>query len=268
MAKASLVASLLGSLLGTIALLGWAALEHGAGSSLVNQISAFLLVWLVGTVIGVAIGCAVGLPLLLGFGQWIAKHPIVGTLLLGLIGVGLGSIMSDAQISPAPELFGGIIGALHPIIWVARNGQFRKALAVAGGSVIAIPVILWISEDAVNLHSSRAEFDRLCDDGNGMIEELDYQTGLARKRRGWYEGDWFQARPDRSLYKQVVWVKQDERTILEVTDFVFAPEGVLAELSGGRRMARHCGSEAGSGETRLLQSLGLGEKPELSELRF
>ena len=266
--RVSASASLLGSIFGTIVLL---VPNSETIADFFKGLLISPLILLVGLVFSLPTGLAFGLPILRLFGSAIHRRPAVWTVLLGLVGAGAGWVigLTDAGgLEGAPLYFGGFIGALHALLFAKSMGSPNARLAMALVAAVAlVPAICVLAADAYNLHASKQQFERACSERSGYLGRLnddvdpDQMLGL---RQG--KGSWYRQGRHSSLYARRSAIRTGERAVLFANDYAYVPQGIVATLTGGRRIARHCLSEITGPQSELMREHGLGQRPTLSDL--
>ena len=264
-ALTSLTASAVGTIFGSILYGLWEG-QGELGALLFAPFVAFI-----GAFFAIPIGMVVGCLLLWIGGRTIAASPLMGSLVLGLLGLVLGSAAGDLLdargIEPAPCIFGSIVGSLHGIFWAARAGVARlRVLAASLACATLIPAIVVLAEDGWNLRDSEYMFGEYCNDGAGLATVINPgEHKLASDRRP-TDGKWYNQRRWRSLYRRRDVIELPEGRRLIATDFAYVPQGIFATLTGGKRVSRHCLSEAQSPAARFARQHGAGRRPTLGDL--
>ena len=262
----SLTASAVGTIFGSI----FYVLKNGQGD--IGALVIAPLIALVGGVFAIPIGIVVGcLSLWIG-GRAIAASPMLGSLALGLLGLVLGGVagelLDSRGIESAPYVFGSIIGSLHGIFWSSRVGVARlRVLAASLACATLIPGMVVLAEDGWNLRESEQKFNEYCSGREANLATVinPGQRKLASDRR-LNDGKWYNQRRWRSLYRRSDVIDLPEGRRLLATDFAYVPQGIFAALTGGKRVSRHCLSEAQSPDARFARQHGAGRRPTLADL--
>lgn len=264
-ALTSFAASATGTIIGSVIYALW----DGRGDAGALVIAPLIAV--VGGLFAIPIGMVVGCSSLWIGGRAIAASPVLGSLTLGFLGLVLGGIaghlLDTRGIEPAPYVFGSIIGSLHGIFWAARAGAGRaRAIAASLACATIIPGSVVLAEDGWNLRESKYTFEEYCNGGASLATVINPgEHRLASDRRP-SDGKWHNQRQWRSLYRRRDVIDLPEGRRLIATDFAYVPQGIFATLTGGKRVSRHCLSEARSPAARFARQHGAGRRPTLADL--
>ena len=265
-AGTSFAASAVGTLLGSIVYM----LREAEG-----DFAALLyapLIALVGGFFALPAGLLVGGLCLWFGGRAIAASPIASSLGLGVLGLVLGALAGELldmrPFKPAPYLFGSIIGSLHGILWAARSGAAKgRILASAAACATLVPGIALLAEDGWNLRESERKFEEYCHEGGSSLARvLEPEEQRLFDDRDLFKGKWYNQRRWRSLYRRSDLIDLPGGSRLIATDFAYVPQGIFAVISGGKRVARHCMSEAQTSAARFVRQHGAGRRPTLADL--